>query len=850
MSKLGYVTKLWISSAAFIACIFALSYFYQSSIQSNIDFAKKELEGNAYQRAAMPLLSDVNKLQAAYINKGNVEEIANEIDKKFAAIDEVQNSYGESLQFTEEGLKSRDRSQFAPDSVKTQWAELKKSISGSYDSKVNEAIRGLEASFRGIIAHAGDTSNLILDPDLDSYYLMDVTLVALPQTIDRLGQVQAKLLTTEMLDEAAKIEFAVQARMLKESDHDRVVADFDVAYKEDKNFNGESATFVANTKAPLEEFKAKYAAAVESLEYLEKDGSKEAINKAASAVSSANESADKLWNASVAELDVMLQTRIENYQSTITKTLAQCGLALVAAMLFFAFVLRDITKPLNNIQSKMSELTAGKTDIEISHTKRQDGIGDMARALVDFRSALSHNQLMQKMTSDYPVIRCDRDMKVVFVNDAADKVLQNLKFSREALLNKNISIFHSALATQRNSQAIETIQLGDDWVEAVINPLQDKNGASDGIYLNIRNVSDIKRTQAGFNSLIDKVTIHGVLSERINSSQFTGFYKELADSMNGLLDAIIKPVNTAIATLGDLAKGDLTRTMEGRYNGTFADMQVAMNDTIVHLKDIVLNVSQTAMSVKTASTEIEAGSTDLASRTESQAGRVQETTASVQQLTQSVKDNASSTNQAKHLATKASDVATEGGIAMNKVVGSIQDIAASSNKISDIISVIDEIAFQTNLLALNAAVEAARAGDAGKGFAVVASEVRALAGRSAEASKEIKSLISESVEKVKEGTNLVGEAGKVLENIVESVNSLNSVVTDIANTCSNQSLEIAQINEALLEIDSSTQQNAAMVEESNAASRTLLDQSESLEQLMHFFKTENNGNVYEMRRAG
>ncbi|MBP1205321.1 methyl-accepting chemotaxis protein [Duganella sp. 1411] len=254
------------------------------------------------------------------------------------------------------------------------------------------------------------------------------------------------------------------------------------------------------------------------------------------------------------------------------------------------------------------------------------------------------------------------------------------------------------------------------------------------------------------------------------------------------------------------------------------------------LADIVRQVRGGADSIVTAATEIASGNQDLSSRTEQQAGSLEETASSMEELTATVKQNTENARQANTMARSASDIAVEGGAVVANVVNTMAEINDSARKVVDIISVIDGIAFQTNILALNAAVEAARAGEQGRGFAVVASEVRTLAHRSASAAKEIKLLIDDSVGKVGTGTQLVGEAGATMERIVGAVKSVTDIMGQISLASQEQEAGIAQINHAIAEMDTVTQQNAALVEEAAAAAEAQQDQAQQLSQLVGVFK--------------
>ncbi len=297
-------------------------------------------------------------------------------------------------------------------------------------------------------------------------------------------------------------------------------------------------------------------------------------------------------------------------------------------------------------------------------------------------------------------------------------------------------------------------------------------------------------------------------------------------------------MNEAVSVLTGLSEGNLTRQMDKEYKGTFSQIKGALNATIERLKDTVLRIKESAESVNSASSEISAGSTNLSQRTEEQASSLEETAASMEQLTGTVRQNSENARNANSLSSEAQNVAERGGQVVGEAVNAMNSIEKSSKKISDIISVIDEIAFHTNLLALNAAVEAARAGDAGKGFAVVASEVRSLAGRSATASKEIKALIMESSSQVKTGAELVNQAGSTLKDIVGSVKKVAQIISEIANASAEQSTGIDEINTAVSQMDEMTQQNAALVEQNTAAAQSLVQQAQSLGNMVSFFKVD------------
>ncbi len=303
-----------------------------------------------------------------------------------------------------------------------------------------------------------------------------------------------------------------------------------------------------------------------------------------------------------------------------------------------------------------------------------------------------------------------------------------------------------------------------------------------------------------------------------------------------LVRTVSQGLDQAIGMANAIAAGDLTVAVAANGRDEIAQLLGAVGVMKDSLSRLVIRVRQGSESVATASAEIAQGNQDLSARTEAQASALEETASSMEELSATVKQNADSARQANQLAMSASTVAVHGGEVVGQVVETMKGINDSSKKISDIISVIDGIAFQTNILALNAAVEAARAGEQGRGFAVVASEVRSLAGRSAEAAKEIKSLINASVERVEQGSTLVDQAGTTMTEVVNSIRRVTDIMGEISAASSEQASGVAQVGNAVTQMDQATQQNAALVEEMAAAAGSLRTQAQELVQVVSVFK--------------
>ncbi|WP_341915274.1 methyl-accepting chemotaxis protein [Ferrovibrio terrae] len=335
----------------------------------------------------------------------------------------------------------------------------------------------------------------------------------------------------------------------------------------------------------------------------------------------------------------------------------------------------------------------------------------------------------------------------------------------------------------------------------------------------------------------------GDLHRRLDLDGKDGDFREVSLSINQLTDTLEAVIGELSAVLHALAEGDVSRSMHGAYRGIFAELKQSVNGLAHRMQDFAGRLGTATHAVRDASGEISSGAEDLAHRTEGQAAALEETAAAMHQVTATVKQNAENAQDADRLANAARVNAERGGEVVAQVVEAMDRIEQGARKISEIMALIDEIAFQTNLLALNAAVEAARAGDAGKGFAVVAQEVRALAQRSANASRETKALISRSNAEVKSGADLAHEAGASLGDIVQSIRQVSVIVAEIAGASREQAKGLDQINDAIASMDDTTQRNAALVEETHASARALSSQAQELAALVGFFRLSAASNV-------
>ena len=407
------------------------------------------------------------------------------------------------------------------------------------------------------------------------------------------------------------------------------------------------------------------------------------------------------------------------------------------------------------------------------------------------------------------------------------------------------------------------------------------NGDFNVLKNNLNQCIDAVNALVGDAGMLANAGVEGKLKTRADASKHQGDFQKVVQGVNDTLDAVIGPLNVAAGYIDRIGKGevppkitdeyngdfntiknninacvdglqglveannviqlmsqnDFTSQIKGNYQGVYAELGKAINETITQMREALIQVQEGAMAIASASGEIAMGNQDLSSRTEEQAANLEETASGLEQITSNVNLTADNAQSANTEAVKARQVAQDGGTAVTQVIAAMESINESSAKINEIIGVVDEIAFQTNLLALNAAVEAARAGEQGRGFAVVAAEVRNLAKRSADAAKEIKVLIRESVTKSMDGSKVAAHAGETIQEVVANVQRVTALVGEIAGATQEQSTGLIELNKAVVQMDEVTQQNAALVEQAAAAAETLDSQAHTLAEVVSRFKT-------------
>jgi methyl-accepting chemotaxis protein len=535
--------------------------------------------------------------------------------------------------------------------------------------------------------------------------------------------------------------------------------------------------------------------------------------------------------------------------------LSVAGVSIILVVFISLYFIRSILQGLGVDPEELKRITSavagGDLDIKLPAIRDEASVlGAAARMIEALKLNLVKAKENQRIRTSLDsastnVMIADVKGTVIYTNSAMQNFLTAIEpaartlfpsFSASKVQGSDMDIFQKGInSTTTLSAKNTTIEVANKTFNLMTSPIYDASGERLGTVLEWVDRTQEISAENDINNLVEKASL-GDFTARVSIDGKTGFFLKAAEGLNALVETTDRGLTDVSRVLGAIAKGDLTERMDGDYAGTFSELKNYCNNTTDSLSKMLSDIRNAAETTFTASSEIAAGNADLSGRTEQQAANLEETASSMEELTSTVRLNADNAKQANVLAEQASTVAVDGGSLIQQVVNTMNAINESARKISDIIGVIDGVAFQTNILALNAAVEAARAGDQGRGFAVVASEVRTLAQRSANAAKDIKVLISDSVQKIDNGNQLVGKSGETMKEIVTAIKRVNDIMAEIAAASVEQSAGIEEVSTAVSQMDEMTQQNAALVEEAAAAAESLQSQADQLTRNVSAFK--------------
>ncbi|MBL8449126.1 MAG: HAMP domain-containing protein [Dechloromonas sp.] len=833
-----------------------------------ITVAELERSGVAVHREMRLVLQDIQRHRGSTTSLlAGKEQFRERADKARAGADSALQKVDAALAVHGKDLGKID----SWDKFRSDWQTLRSGYA-SLDPQTNTKKHSeLIASLLDAMAAVADRSGLVLDPDLDSFYAMLMSIIELPPATERMGQSRALgslVLTEKVLGQerrdlliGALAEMRLRERAILNAGGKVIEA------------NPEAATHL---KPLFEEARSGIALFVTNVEQniLRAEALSYDPTRYFDETTRAIDTSFKLYDDGTNSLDTMLLARIAGIGATRLWILGG-ALALIGLAGAIGFViLRRVNRGIVQASAALDQIAGGRLDVPLRAESR-DEVGHLIGRLDEMQKQLrdrletdaraNNENLRIKVALDVTsnnVMVADPDGKIIYCNTAVIEMMRQAEadvrrdlpnFRADGILGSNIDSYHKNPAHQRNMLAglresyRTELVIGGRHFALVAAPIANARGERLGTVVEWRDRTAEVKLESEVSGIIE-AAVAGDFSQRLDAGKMAGFFRKLSTGINDLLDANNRALGDVAAMLNRLSEGDLSQRIETDYRGMLGQLKNDANATVDNLQDIVGQIKGATEAINTAAKEIASGNQDLSSRTEEQASSLEETASSMEQLTSTVKQNADNARQANELAGSAQEVAVRGGAVVGQVVQTMSAIHQSSAKIADIIGVIDGIAFQTNILALNAAVEAARAGEQGRGFAVVATEVRNLAQRSAGAAKEIKGLISDSVERVEAGNKQVEQAGRTMEEVVGAIERVAKIMADISSASREQSSGIEQVSLAVSQMDEVTQQNAALVEEAAAAAESLEEQAHALASAVAVFRTGSESVPQQSRR--
>lgn len=666
LNNLSVKTRMLISiTLLFLTLLIALSQAY-TTIEASKKFSIWELKGNTYQRPLAAMLHDAGQLRLALVLEKsgmnsaalNKETLITAISSNMDALQTVQAEIGDDLQFTTEGLTSRGREHLNYETVRAKWDSIVKEVNGSDKTKADELLVSLISDIRGMIAHSGDTSNLILDPDLDSYYIMDVTLLAMPQTVDRLSVIGSTLyaqinpfipLAGEQAGEAA-----VMARMLSEADISRVIADVDVALKEDANFSGVSSTLKQQIEPALADYKTKNEALVVMIKQISA-GQIHSQEEFLQTVIDAQNAASHFWDVSMTELDTLIQTRIDGYSIEQKKVLLISAIGVILSLMMFFLISNSLTQPMSNLTDAMRRLARNELDTQIPYTEARSEFGEMARALQVFKDNAQEMKRLEQEREELK-IRNEQERKQAMI-DLADRfdshvqdALQNLLMSADDMKIAAEDLNETSVQTADASQYVASIAGQTDAnVQTVASATEELSASSQEISQQVVGVAQ-KAGQAANDARKASETVTHLNNLTSSIGEVVYAIKDIADQTNLLaLNATIEAARAGDAGRGFAVVADEvkklaieTASKTEQINERVQGIEKAIKESVSAVEAIISNVAM----IDSAATSVSAAVEEQNAATGEIGRNVSEVSSGTQQLAETIQKVSVNASQA------------------------------------------------------------------------------------------------------------------------------------------------------------------------------------------------------------
>ncbi len=855
LGRLKISHKLLLGGAlAALSSLVLFSLYWQQTHQQ-IRRASLQVEGMMYARKlsrAMTELAQHRGLTSAFRAgdtslEGRVSDKLGDVDKVFAQLDQLSRVLGKKLGLDDDWKK-----------IAQQWHTLENAIGQTAEDDFSHH-SDLIDNMQKFLERLGDRAGLFSDQNIVNTHTARLLLEDFPVLSETLGKLRGRTSALAISNHLSKNQQINQIadRHTASTVLDKINRSIQVIQPTDAAANKQ----LKGLTQQLNEQTSHFFTLVDSIPELRagKTASKEVFSAGTQTIATA---------AKLREiLGTFLQQRLEHRANTL-KLHTFAILALMLLLLSIGWGVstltnRSLIRRIKLMQDIFSRIADGdySTRFTIDGTDELHALmGSLKKMQTRLETSITEERKqaveMKRITTaldnvSRPVLLTDATGTIIYTNQAFKTSLGPLNqqiatkipgFDATRLVGTRLDDFGIAeLTTQALAAtppgAEKEFRLAHLVFHYVANPVHSPQGEKIGTVMEWSDYTAEARVREELRELIQEAR-DGNLKYRIELSDKTGFYQFIGEGINNLVAVCDQFITETRQSICAMAAGDLSQTIEGDYAGAFRDLKDAVNRSINQLRNVITRIVEASNAVQQDAQRIASGNNDLKSRTEQQASSLEQAAASLEEITGTVKSNAANVHTANQLSSETQKKAKLSDETVRKTISAMNAIQESSNKIANIIGVIDEIAFQTNLLALNAAVEAAHAGDQGKGFAVVASEVRNLAQRSSEAARQIKDLINDSEEKVEFGTQLVNESGEILSEIINSICRVNKQISEIASAGEEQAVGIEMVNQSINTIDHVNQQNSQLVKQTADASAHLSKQAQTLAREVSYFRLE------------